>query len=141
MFHFVQLDPRKPVFPLVPTLGIEVSVGADADKCSLGNIDPQHGCGRNTPAYVQQDGAAIEAAMHWPLPPDGAAIVTTRSDLDSIGAMAVLAMRAEEHVFSAATIDRIAAVASADCFAGGKWAPRPLPTPVAPWWSSNSPAT
>lgn len=133
MFHFVQLDPRKPVFPLVPTLGIEVSVSALADKCGLGNIDPQHGCGRNTPAHVQQDGAAIEAAMHWPLPPAGAALATTRPDLDSIGAMAVLALRAEGHVFSRETLDRIAAIAVADCFAGGKWAPRPLPTPVAPW--------
>lgn len=132
MFHFVQLDPRKPVVP-PSTLGIEVTVPEIAERCALGNIDPQHGCGRNTPAHVQCDGAAIEAAMHWPLPPDGAALATTRADLDSIGAMAVLALRAEGHVFSRETIDRVTAVGAADCFAGGKWAPRPLPTPAAPW--------
>jgi hypothetical protein len=56
-----------------------------AAQC-VANIDPQH-AGQNA------DLAAIEAAMNTDLPPDGATLVTIRADLDSVGAMALLAMR------------------------------------------------
>jgi hypothetical protein len=69
------------------TLGIEVTRPDFAAQCGLGNIDPQH----------VEDGtsSAIEAALEWPLPPEGAVLVTNRPDKDSLGAMAVLLARAE----------------------------------------------
>lgn len=66
--------------------GIEVTVPALAARCSLGNLDPQHG---------EQIGhqSAIEAALTCELPPDGTTIATIRADLDSIGAMVILVLR------------------------------------------------
>ncbi|MEK7108909.1 MAG: hypothetical protein AAB919_00540 [Patescibacteria group bacterium] len=69
------------------TLGVEVVMEPLARECKLGNIDPQHrGAGGSS---------AIERAMIFPLPPEGSTIVTQRVDKDSIGAMAVLELRAE----------------------------------------------
>lgn len=70
------------------TLGIEVTIDALASQCVLGHIDPQH----------RADGtsSAIEAALEWPLPPHDSRLVTIRQDRDSIGAMAVLLLRAEQ---------------------------------------------
>src|SRR5688500_2775611 len=69
------------------TLGIEVTTQALAERCGLGNIDPQH----------RHDGSssAIEDSLTWTLPASGSKLVTLRSDKDSIGAMAVLTLRAK----------------------------------------------
>ncbi len=75
------------------TLGIEVTRDAFAKRCGLGNIDPQHSDGPTD--YSRQDSSAIEAALTWELPPDGAKLVTLRYDKDAIGAMAVLMLRAD----------------------------------------------
>ncbi len=71
------------------TLGLEVTDKVLAERCGLGNIDPQHTVGG------QGISSAIEAALSCALPPDGASLVTIRPDKDSFGAMAVLTLRAE----------------------------------------------
>ena len=100
-YRYAVLDPRtdarnkatadvanEAIFEDAPAgvLGIEVTVPALAARCALGNVDPQHTGGDvNT--------AAIEVAVSYPFPPDGTMMVTIRPDLDSVGAMAVLAIR------------------------------------------------
>ena len=69
------------------TLGIEVTIGTLARRCELGHIDPQHRMGGKS--------SAIEDSLEWPLPPHDSRLVTIRHDRDSIGAMAVLMLRAE----------------------------------------------
>lgn len=131
MFNFIIVDPRNPRIP-ANTLGIEVTVPEIAAMCDLGNIDPQHGCGRGGLPFDPSE-AAVEAAVRWPLPPDGATLATIRPDLDAFGAMARLALRAAEHTFSVESLDRIAAIAAADGNTATAWAPRPLPTKENPW--------
>lgn len=96
MFNYLVIDTRSPVVP-TNALGIEVTDPAAAALCDLGNIDPQHGHGaqgRYALSAVEQNGiAACDAALTWPLPPNGATLATVRPDLDSITAMAVLSLR------------------------------------------------
>ena len=95
-FKFEILDPRpatrlgelERLAQMGTTMGAEVTVPEFAEALSLGNIDPQHTGGDATTA-------AIEAAVTWPLPPEGTTIVTVRPDADSLGVMAVLALREE----------------------------------------------
>jgi hypothetical protein len=122
------------------TLGIEITTPAIAARCDRGNIDPQHGQmsepfpGALTTSPVLDATAAIDAALDWPLPKEGfGQIATERPDLDSIGAMAVLALRRDRVELSSEAIYRIEAIAAADNFGKGKWAPAPLPTEAAPW--------
>lgn len=164
MFKFALLDPRpipaafeanNAVFNGGEVLGVEVSVPALAARCSIGNIDPQHSDGN-------ADLAAIEAAQRCDLPQDGAVLATIRADLDSVGAMAVLRMRAEARQAAEQAVggggpldgvdpagwqptgqlaERICLVAEADRFArGGYPGPRPLPTSDNPWPESGASA-
>ncbi len=138
MYNFALLDPRNvpaaqaandAVFAGAPqgVLGIEVTVAALAAKCVLGNIDPQHSGG-------DASRAAIEEALEVELPPDGATLATVRADLDALGAMAVLAMRADGAALGAAALARVGDIAAADKFARGGWpGVRPLPTTDNPW--------
>lgn len=142
-YQFATLDPRP--IPAATeanakvlganTLGIEVTVPALAAQCGLGNIDPQH-TGGNAGL------AAIEVALSADLPPEGAVLVTVRADLDSVGAMAILAFRrryGEELGFLAN--ERVKLVAEADKFARGGWpGVKPLPTRENPWAESGSTA-
>lgn len=96
------------------TLGVEVTEAELASRCGLGNIDPQHGFGGG------RGRAAIEAALEWPLPPSGAALVTIRPDADALGAMAVLEVRAEGPL-EPALLRRVDLVASCDAFNKGGW--------------------
>ncbi len=96
------------------TLGIEVTIPALARLCDQGNIDPQHGGG-------DIGLAAIEVALHHPLPPPGTSLVTVRPDADAYGAMAVLALRAEGVTFTPAMRARIALIAREDSFLRGTW--------------------
>lgn len=124
MYVFIQpqhiTDPSK-------TLGIEATRPDTIALCGAGNIDEQHrqgGDGR----------AAIEVALTCPLPADGTCLVTDRPDLDSIGAMAVLALRLIGVELPPAALERVARVAAADSFrAPAEWAPSPLPTTEQPW--------
>lgn len=161
-YDFVVFDPRPQgaekndkIFAEAPVgvLGIEVTVPALASRCTLGNIDPQHGGGNASHA-------AIETALEAELPPAGAVLATIRADLDAVGAMAILAMRAEpcsvcggegeveashagayaqpcahcqgsgaEMLLIQAMRDRIQLIAESDRFARGGWpGARPLPT-------------
>lgn len=116
------LNPSAPPVPDPLMLGIEVTVPALAAACGLGNIDPQH-----TPGARADAPAAVEAALDWPLPPEGARLATIRPDLDALGAMAVLGLRAQG-VAPAALQARARRIAAVDRHDRGPWpGPRPLP--------------
>jgi hypothetical protein len=108
-----------------PVFGIEVTVPALAARC-CGNLDPQHSGG-------DASRAAIEEAVTMPLPWEGAVLATVRADLDSVGAMAIFAMRERGESLEPAK-ERIALIAASDKFARGGWpGPRPLPSTENPW--------
>lgn len=167
-YNFAILDPRPVpaayaandlVFQNpIGVFGIEVTVPALAGRCGLGNLDPQHRGGR-------PDQAAIEAA-YWilggNLPPDGATLATIRADLDSIGTMVILEVKAIEREAVAATMAagypeedalwggsslegrefwaRLTAVAESDRFARGGWpGQKALPTVENPWPEGQTP--
>jgi hypothetical protein len=127
-----------------PTLGIEVTEAELASACSLGNIDPQHGHDSGAllspgafPAGYVREGcmAAIDVACGCALPAVGATLATIRPDLDSVGSMAVLVLRALGLVdfavptsVSSAVWHRVCDISSADSYRPGPWAPRPLLT-------------
>ena len=125
MFEFIESP--KYISDPARTLGVEVTRPDTLARCGLGNLDEQHrpgGDGR----------AAIEVALTCPLPPDGAHLVTDRPDLDSIGAMAVLALRLLGVELHEDALARVRQVADADNFrAPPAWAPSPLPTTDQPW--------
>lgn len=98
VYTFAQFDPRPQgaehndaIFEDAETcvLGIEVTVGALAAKCSLGNLD-HHGAGSTA-----ETPSACEQALNCSLPPEKATLATVRADADSVAAMAVLASRQE----------------------------------------------
>jgi hypothetical protein len=133
---FEILDPRpieaakvanEKIFASGPVLGIEVTVPALAARCQLGNIDPQHTGGN-------KDLAAIEVALTAELPPADAVLATVRADLDSVGAMAVLSMRAEGIIFTTDMDMAVYEIASYDKFARGDWPGQQLlPSRENPW--------
>ncbi len=152
------------------TMGIEVTIPELAKMCSQGNIDPQHGCHLGTydngsgwmelstdhPGQLMTSipgMAAIEFAVKhckpltkgggWHetmLPPDDMILVTIRPDLDSVGAMAVMALQLLETNLESfdGCIKRIEAIAEMDNFSMSGWSgPKNLPTTENPW--SNEP--
>lgn len=122
VYTWKRLDPSAASIPsqISPcTLGIEVTDAPLAALCDLGNIDPQHGFARG-PAIAGR--AAIDVALGWRLPVAGATLATIRPDADSIGAMAVLSLRAEGAVFAPPMLTRVELVARSDCFDYGDWA-------------------
>ena len=131
-YNFAILDPRpgadNSAVLGAETLGIEVTIPALAAQCGLGNIDPQH-------SGTSEHSAAILAALDAPLPPPGSTLVTVRPDLDSVGAMAVLELRAggwsrrDDRMYPA-----IETIAKADAFAHGPWpGVRPVPRTKREW--------
>jgi len=111
-------------------LGIEVTEPELAVRCSLGNLDPQHGPGATATC-------AIEAALTWALPQDGTVLATIRPDADAFGAMAVLSLRRQGRMLDDATLGRVALIALWDRFALGSWhawvwQQPPLPRPALP---------
>ncbi len=125
------MEANEKIFADAPqgVLGIEVTIPQLVEQCQLGNIDPQHSGGRD-------DLAAIEVAISHPLPPSGSVLATVWADLDAIGSMAVLALRARGVNLTPA-MERVSAVAAADKTKATKWqGPRPLPTVVSPWGNS-----
>lgn len=136
------LDPRptpeakehnEKIFASGPVLGIEVTIPELANRCDLGNIDPQH-------TDKNSNETAIEAALKIDLinvPPD-ATFVTIRPDLDSVGAMLVLTLRSRGVEVDASYFPKVLeaarVISESDKFARGKWPGRqPLPTPKDPW--------
>lgn len=126
-YAYARLIPSNPTsdfnitnLPVIPkTLGIEITDASLAACCSLGNIDPQHGFARGC---TVPGSAAIEVALGWPLPPHGATLATIRPDTDSIGAMAVLSLRAKGIRVNADMAARVELVTRSDCFDFGNWA-------------------
>jgi hypothetical protein len=104
------------------TLGIEVTDPELEKGCGLGNIDPQH---RRQGSVTQ---AAVEAAMAWPLPAPDSLLVTIRHDLDAVGAMALLTLRAEGVAVTDGIAGRVASIGAQDRFDHGPW-PGPMPMP------------
>lgn len=101
--------------------GVEVTIPQYAEMCYM-NLDPQHSSGdANT--------AAIELAVTCDLPELGSVLATVRADLDSVGGMAILAMRAEGMDLTTEVLDRVEKIAESDKFAKGGWPGKhPLPT-------------
>ncbi len=148
MYNFLLIDTRSPVVP-TNTVGVEVTDPKIAAMCDRGNIDPQHGCdsGHFAPPVGEHDAreglppfpgyrAAVHAATQCPLPASGATLATIRPDLDSVAAMAVLALRKAGQGIALAGTDvvcRIESVIRADAFVAGEWRPMPLPTAEQPW--------
>lgn len=140
IYKFATLDPRPGADNSAvlgyQTLGIEVTIPALAEKCGLGNLDPQHS---GTSSHT----AAIMAALDAALPPPGSTLVTIRPDLDSVGAMAVLELRAigwsclDDRMYSPISI-----IAEVDAFAHGPWpGPRYIPRTMAEWADVAATAT
>jgi hypothetical protein len=115
-------------------LGIEVTMPALAARCVQGNIDPQHSGG-------DINRAAIEEALVTTLPacPSEVTLATVRADLDAIGSMAILNLRAKGESLEPA-MERINMVAIADKLARGGWSPNPIPTRSNPWDESSATA-
>lgn len=98
MYQFAMLDPRN--IPAAaeandktfanPVYGIEVTVPALAKRCAF-NLDPQHSGG-------DANRAAIEDALTTELPTEGSTLATVRADLDAVGAMAVISLRARGEI-------------------------------------------
>ena len=113
-------------------LGIEVTIPAYAEKCTLGNIDPQHSDGN-------VDLAAIEVAQTLDLPASEASMVTVRADLDALGAMALIKYRASGGEVTSEMTARIQEIATTDKFARGGWPGKTdLPSKENPWPASGS---
>ncbi|MFZ1459033.1 MAG: hypothetical protein WAT17_04090, partial [Candidatus Saccharimonadales bacterium] len=113
-YTFATIDPRPQarkaelaILAATPSFGLEVTVPELAEACSLGNVDPQHLGGDSTTA-------AIEVAVTCPLPPEGARLVTVRADADSVGSMAVLAMRTDAEAITGEVMGRVQQIAAAD---------------------------
>lgn len=105
------------------TLGIEVTEPPLAARCGLGNIDPQHS------GAARADLAAIEVCLTVPLPPPGSILVTLRPDLDALGSMALLTLRAQGVEPTEQVRARVREAAEMDRFAHGPWpGQRPLPS-------------
>ena len=146
MFKFIEAKNVSDIVDPGTTLGIEITDPDVAKLCRLGNLDGQH--------VVHDDWmsglAAIEIALcvdlnsslvghagpPWPnsnLPTfvcDATTLATTRPDVDSVGAMAVLVLRSLD---IAIDVEFVRNVAKADSFRADKWSPRPLPTEENPW--------
>lgn len=136
--------------------GVEVTIPELANRCLYGNVDPQHSGGDSGRSAIEEalnevndyelyDNGRPCCGMGWdsygcpkcdgadqpPFRPD--VLVTIRPDLDSIGYMAVYAMRAKGIELGPA-MDRIRFIAESDKFAKGGWpGARPLPTAERPF--------
>jgi len=127
-YEYATLDPRfknpkfadqataanEAVFAKGNVMGIEVTIPELAEKCQLGNIDPQHLEGNS-------DLAAIEVVKDMELPESEVTFATIRADLDSVGSMALVALRKEGVEVSEEMVDRITKIAESDKFARGRW--------------------
>lgn len=128
-------------------LGIEVPGNRPdlIERCTLGNIDPQHGGSEATGRC-----AVLEAfrRLSGKKLPDDIVFVTPRFDLDAAAAMAILASSGDarqrlEHLsfcwdrgtVSGPEWQRLRLIDAADSFTCGAWPGlRPLPTVENPWF-------
>ena len=135
-YEVALLDPRpnadnSKIFEGKKVYGIEVTIPALAEKCELGNLDPQHTGGDSTRAAIQ-DAISVE------LPPEDATLVTVRPDLDALGSMAVFNIRRGTEL-SKETLEKVEKIAEMDTFSKGGWpGERELPTKENPWPEGKS---
>lgn len=94
--------------------GIEVTEHELANRCGLGNLDPQHD-------EEAVDEAAVECALHAELPPTGARLVTIRPDADALSAMVILGLRRDGETISGDIVARVFRVGRHDRFFQGEW--------------------
>ena len=107
-------------------IGVEVTDPEHATRCAM-NIDPQHLGG-------DPSTAAIEAALTVVLPEGDLLFTTTRPDIDSIGAMAVLSLRNKGMEITEDMMDRIKQIADSDKFVRGSYpGTHPFPTEEQLW--------
>ena len=141
-FNFALFDPRpidvaketnEKIFQNAQqgVLGIEVTIPALAEKCSLGNIDPQH-----TEGDINKAAIDIVAQMEI-LPPEKAYLATVRADLDAIGSMALIDLRQKGLELNREVRERINRISEMDRFDNGEWQPKSLPTKEDIWAGSN----
>lgn len=152
MIRFAQLDPRPTpeakasndaIFESSTVLGIEVTIPALAQRCSLGNIDHHD--------EMDYAAAAIDIACKWPLAgfppllplPKNFTIAILKPDCDSVGAGAVIYHRFDNTVsgrdLSRLMPDRIDLISKTDRFQKGEiWHPQYFPTKKNPWPTSGS---
>lgn len=135
MFKFIEAKTVNDIVDPSTTLGIEITDKDVAARCHLGNLDGQHFL-TDTPT-VWRGMAAILIALDCELPPDGATLATTKADVDSLGAMAVMLLRS---LGIAIDVEFVETVAKADSFRVGAWSPKPLPTEEHPWPSGTTTA-
>lgn len=146
MFKFIEAKNVSDIADPSTTLGIEITDHDVVARCGLGNVDGQHNM-PNFPALPDVDRATL-SIPHWrgraaidlavleaSIPPNGTTLATTRADVDSVGAMAVLTLRA---LGIAIDVEFVNAVAKADSFRAGIWSPKPLPTEDNPWPSGTT---
>jgi len=151
MFKFIEAKTIADIVDPDTTLGIEITDRDVATRCGLGNLDGQHVARDDWMAGL----AAIEIAMRvdldaclagHPGPPRPGSnlptivrgvttLATTRPDVDSVGAMAVLVLRS---LGIAIDVEFVNTVAKADSFRAGTWSPKPLPTVENPWPSGTT---
>jgi hypothetical protein len=131
-YQFGLLDPRptdisktsnEMLFNKAPNgvLGVEMTLPAYKDFCTLGNIDPQH-----TDGNINK--AAIDEALIFPLPEKEVMFVTVRPDMDAFGAMAILSLRQKGCEFTPEILARVKVISDSDTFKKGSWQARDLPT-------------
>lgn len=150
MIKFAQLDPRPTpeakasndaIFNSGPVLGIEVTIPALAQRCSLGNIDHHD-------EYDYQ-ASAIDLACNWPIAgfpelPENFTIAILKPDCDSIGAAAVISHRFDsepnpDHSICGLDEEKIRIISETDRFQKGEiWHPQTLPTRENPWPNTGS---
>lgn len=117
-------------------LGIEVTVPALAVRCGLGNIDPQHSGGDVSRTAIEDACSFSLWDLEQKTGGGEVTLATVRSDLDAIGAMAVLSLNNESTIPNLYEMIRVRVemVAAADKFArGGYPGLRPLPSASKPW--------
>jgi len=141
MFTFIATTNPADITDPKHTLGIEVTIPAVVAACGLGNVDPQHGHGSGpfvgnvATSAIAAVGTVVDAVL-----PTSGVLVTTRPDLDSVGAMALIVLRSlglwldGRGLVRPTLWRRVMSIAAADAFAPpGEWSPSPLPTLANPW--------
>lgn len=146
-YTFETLDPRinhpnekikeqanlanQAIFDKGNIMGIEVTIPGLAEKCDLGNIDPQH-------SENNENLAAIEVAETIELPEGEVTFATIRADLDSVGSMAIISLRQEGVEITDEIRERVSKIADADKFNNGPWpGKKTLPSLESPWGDDN----
>lgn len=110
-------------------LGIEVTIKDLAEKCTLGNIDPQHTDGDMDKAAID----IVSSMKNENLPKEGVYLATLRADLDALSSMALISLRQKGLEINKEIQERIEKVSAMDRSSRGEWKSQPLPTKENLW--------